>query len=197
MVAHCGPVWTSPMTLFSSKVVAFVAAVMNVERLYDMKLRLVQQARVSIQKGYTTKVGLHIFRKGMDCRLVGRTAHDCAYELLTECLWFFAARRTRATKKAAREILHHILHSAPYFVILSPPRFRGHTESASGASRWTWRASQPRGGCMGQVAIKNALLVTVPSVPSAMRSRPRASPQHTSPAQTITAPWTSASLPVT
>ncbi|KAF8261746.1 hypothetical protein EI94DRAFT_1745314 [Lactarius quietus] len=175
MVAHCGPVWTSPMTLFSSKVVAFVAAVMNVERLYDMKLRLVQQARVSIQKGYTTKVGLHIF----------------------QCLWFFAARRTRVTKKAAREILHHILHSAPYFVILSPPRFRGHTESASGASRWTWRASQPRGGCMGQVAIKNALLVTVPSVPSAMRSRPRASPQHTSPAQTITAPWTSASLPVT
>jgi hypothetical protein len=128
-------------------------------------------------------------------------ARNCEYGLLTECLWFFAAKshHTHRTKRANRTqhspIFARCSTPPPYFLKYSAaaaPNMRGigGPRFASGEARSAAR----RSGIIGLGRSGN--LDLVPSAPGAIRSNPRARAQRASPARTSVAACTSAALPV-
>ena len=128
-------------------------------------------------------------------------ARNCEYGLLTECLWFFAANYHPSThidppkNPKNPPIFARCSTPPPYFLkysVAAAPNTRGigGPRFASGEAR----SAATRTGNIGLGRSGNADLV--PSAPGAMRSKPRAIAQRTSPPRTRVAACTSAALPV-
>ena len=159
---------------------------------------------------YATEVGLHMYLVS-SFEICGEAktaassypARNCAYGLLTECLWFFAAECTHNASHNAQN--KNVTQNSPIFARCStpPPYFLKYSVAAapkmrgiggprfeSGDARAAVASSGPTG--LGRSGNADVL----PSGPGAMRSKPSASTQRASPARTSVAACTSAVLPV-
>ena len=150
-------------------------------------------------------------------------ARNCAYGLLSACLWFFAAKRekerqkktpqirqhhkqarthdTHASKKkriASSPILARCRTPPPYlpkYSAAAAPNTRGFggPRSAPGEARAAAAKSVTNG--LG-LSSPSFLFLEPPRDPGAMRSKPRARAHRAAPERTSVAAWTSAVLPV-